>query len=113
MGSGYYAESTSHGLTIHESEFASSGSRWRQRVQHERPAHLRLLSKEFKLKSCSFRNRVLVSILDSTDLENDSVVVKDWVVVEGYEARGRVSSYHSKGTVKRSHADTQADKGVA
>ena len=95
MGSGYWridhAESTSHGLTtavtIHESEFVSSGLRWRQRVQHERLAHLGLLSKELKLKSCSFRNRVLVSIIDSVDLENNSVVVKDWVVVEGHETR--------------------------
>ena len=75
----------------------SSGSRWRQIVQHERLANLGLLSKEWKLKSCSFRNRVLVSILDSADLENNSVDVKDWVVVEGHETRGRVSSYHSEG----------------
>ena len=61
----------------------------------------------------SFGNRGLVSILDSADLENNSVVVKDWAVVEGHETRGRVSLYHSKGTVRRSHVDTQADKGVA
>ena len=74
---------------------------------------LRLLSKEFKLKflDCSFGNRGIVSILDSADLENNSVVVNDCAIVEGHETRGRVSSYHSEGTVQRSHVDTQADKG--
>ena len=49
-----------------------------------------ILSKELKFNFLdrSFRNRVLVSILDSADLKNNSVVVKDWVVVEGNETRG-------------------------
>ena len=62
-----------------------------------------MLSKEFKFKFLdrSFRNRVPVSILDSQDqdLKNNSVVVKDWVVVESHETRGGFSSYNSKGTV--------------
>ena len=44
-----------------------------------------------KFLDCSFDNRGLVSILDSADLENNSVVVKDWAVVEGHETRGGVS----------------------
>ena len=60
-----------------------------------------MLSKEFKFKFLdrSFHNRVPVSILDSADLKNNSVVVKDWVVVESHETRGGFSSYNSKGTV--------------
>ena len=45
--------------------------------------------------------------------QNNFVVVKDWIVVEGHETRGRVSSYNSKGNVQRSHLNTEADKGVA
>ena len=44
-----------------------------------------------KFLNCSFDNRGLVSILDFADLENNSVVVKDWAVVEGHETRGRIS----------------------
>ena len=60
-----------------------------------------ILLKEFKFKFLdrSFRNRVPVSILDSADLKNNSVVVKDWDVVESHETRGGFSSYKSKGTV--------------
>lgn len=72
-----------------------------------------ILSKQFKFLDSSFHNSVLVSILDSVDLKNNSVVVKDWVVVEGHETRGRVSSYNSKGNVQRSHVNTEADKGIA
>ena len=74
-----------------------------------------ILSKEFKFKFSdrSFRNRVLVSILDSADLENNSVVVKDWAVVEEQETRGGVGSYYIKGTFQCSHVNTQADEGVA
>ena len=72
-----------------------------------------ILSKEFKFLDSSFHNSVLVSILDSANLKNNSVVVKDWVVVEGHETRGRVSSYNSKGNVQRLHVNTEADKGVA
>ena len=71
-----------------------------------------ILSKEFKFLDRSFHNSVLVSILDSADLKNNSVVVKDWVVVEGHETRGRVSLFYSKGNVQRSHVNTEADKGV-
>ena len=58
-----------------------------------------ILSKEFKFLDRSFHNSVLLSIVDSADLKNNSVVIKDWVVVEGHEIRGRVSSYNSKGRV--------------
>ena len=50
---------------------------------------------------------------DSADVKSNSVVVKDWVIVEGHETRGRVSSYNSKGNVQRSHVNTEARKGVA
>ena len=59
---------------------------------------LGILSKEFqfKLLDRSFRNWVLVSILDSAEFENNSVVAKDGVVVKGRETRGRVNLVHGQ-----------------
>ena len=68
---------------------------------------------KFKFLDRSFRSRVFVSILDSANLKHNSVVVIDWVVVEGHETTGGVSSYNSKGTVQWSHVNTFANKGVA
>lgn len=72
-----------------------------------------VLSKEFKFLDTSFHNSVPVSILESAKVKSNSVVVKDWVSVEGHETRGRVSSYNSKGNVQRWHVNTEAHKGIA
>ena len=59
----------------------------------------------------SFCKRVIASILDSPDLENNSVVVKDWVVVEGMKQGAGSVRITARGP--SSGRMSQAYKGVA